>query len=524
MIADFHFLRPWWLLGLPIAIGFLWLVSRQSDVKVRWREMIAPQLLDHLISGNHSKGWLRPHHIIAILIAVGAIALAGPAWQREKPPFVQDQAPLVIALDLSQTMDAIDITPSRIERAKLKVYDLLAMRPAAKTAIIAYAGSAHLVLPLTNDATLIRSYVGSLNTGIMPIAGKNTAKALALAEESLATEDVAGTILLMTDGVETASLDAVARRNDRNGLIILGIGTVEGGPVKEEDGSFATDANGGRLFAKLDVTALKRLAEINNTNIATFTADDRDVQWIVQRIQTHFEQKASEGETRWRDFGWWLTIPIALLAALSFRRGWVVRWAGAILALYVIMGTDVSHAGDWRFADMWFTPDQQGSLAYRRGDYASAAAAFEDNSWRGTALYRAGRFDAAVDAFAAVDTPESWYNQGNALLHLGKFDDAVAAYEHALATRKDWPPAKTNLAIAKELVARKKNEAQEQQQQQDPELTPDKIQFDEKGKQGETALFNVGEQTAELWMKNIEVNPADLLARKFAIEAARPER
>jgi Ca-activated chloride channel homolog len=155
MIADFHFPRPWWLLGLVIALGFLWLASRQSDMRIRWRDMIAPQLLDHLISDDPSKGRLRPYHLTAILIAIDAIALSGPTWQRELPPFVQDKAPLVIALDLSQTMDAIDVTPSRLERAKLKVHDLLATRPAAKTAVIAYAGSAHLVLPLTDDATLL---------------------------------------------------------------------------------------------------------------------------------------------------------------------------------------------------------------------------------------------------------------------------------------------------------------------------------------------------------------------------------
>ncbi len=522
MISDFHFLRPWWLLALLAALGFLWLASRQSDMRARWREMIAPQLLDHLVSDDPAKGRLRPYHLTAILIAVGALALSGPTWQRELPPFVQDEAPLVIAIDLTQTMDAIDVTPSRLERAKLKVHDLLALRPAAKTAIIAYAGSAHLVLPLTDDSALVQIYVNSLATRIMPVAGKDTTGSLSLAEKTLANETTSGTILLMTDGVEAASLDSISKRPDRNSLVILGIGTAEGGPVKSADGRFATDASGSRIFARLDTEALKRLQGLGDASVATFTADDGDVQWIVQRIKTHFEQKAAESETRWRDFGFWLTIPIALLAAFSFRRGWVVRWTGLFLAFHIFAGVDVSHAADRQFVDMWLTPDQQGRLAFERGDYAAAAATFENNEWRGVTLYRAGKFNEALDAFAREDTSEGWYNQGNALLHLGRLDEAVAAYKHALTLHKDWPQAQANLAVAEKLLARKKDE--EQEQQQDPNLKPDKIQFDEKGKQGKEGKVNVAEQTADLWMKNIEVSPADLLARKFALEASRGSR
>lgn len=517
MIADFHFLRPWWLLAILAAIAIPWLASRQSDMRLRWREMIAPQLLDHLVSDDPSKGRLRPYHLTAILIALGALALAGPTWQRELPPFVQDEAPLVIAIDLSQTMDAIDVTPSRLERLKLKVHDILAARPAARTAIIAYAGSAHLVLPLTDDAALVRTYVDALATRIMPVAGKNTTVALAAAEKALANAQAPGTILLMTDGVDTPSFEAVTRFSSQNNVILLAIGTPEGGPVKTSDGNFASDAAGNRLFAKLDVDALKRLQSAGDFSVATFTSDDSDVRWIVDRIKTHFAQKAAEAETRWRDFGWWLTIPVVLLAALSFRRGWVVRWAGILLAFHLVASPDMSMAADLSFGNMWLTPDQQGRFAYERGDYPGAAAHFKDSEWRGVSLYRAGKFSEAVDAFATQDTAEAWYNQGNALLHLGRLDQAVAAYKRALELRKDWPEAKANLAIAERLVSLQKQE--EQEQQQDPNLKPDQVQFDEKGKQGKKGQVNVAEQAADIWMKNIEVSPADLLARKFAIEA-----
>ncbi|MGN5479917.1 VWA domain-containing protein [Cupriavidus basilensis] len=156
-LADFHFLRPWWLLVLIPAVLLVWAVRRRGDVRRRWRDAIAPHLLDALMVGERRRLAIRPVHLTALLLALGAIALAGPTWERERPPFLDDKAPLAIAIDLSPTMDAIDVTPTRLERAKLKVKALLARRDGERTAIWAYAGSTHLVLPLTDDATLLRT-------------------------------------------------------------------------------------------------------------------------------------------------------------------------------------------------------------------------------------------------------------------------------------------------------------------------------------------------------------------------------
>ncbi|MEQ1956122.1 VWA domain-containing protein [Mesorhizobium yinganensis] len=518
MIADFHFLRPWWLLALIAAVALPWLLARQTDVRTRWRGMIAPNLLDHLVVTRQAARHLHPVHLTAAAIALGAIATAGPTWERERPPFVEDTAPLAIVVDLSQTMDATDISPSRLERAKLKVQDILDRRKGARTAVFAYAGSAHMVLPLTDDAALIKTYAASLATRLMPVPGKDTAKALQAAEAGLANEGAPGTILFLTDGVEQAALNAFSGYRGRQDLIVLGIGTAEGGPVKIGDSEYLTDSAGARVFAKLDVDALKELQRQSSVQVATVTADDADVEWIVRRIQTAFQQKAAEGATRWRDMGWWLTIPIAALGAFWFRRGWSVQWSGALLAVVLLASPDWADAAEWSFADMWLTPDQQGRFAFERGDYAGAAERFRDPAWRGVALYRAEKFDEALDAFAQSGTAEAYYNQGNVLMHLARPEQAVAAYGQALKARPDWADAKTNLAVAEALAAAKKKD-DEEQEAQDPNEKPDKIQFDDKGKKGKAGTVDAAQQTADMWMRNIQVTPADLLARKFAIEA-----
>jgi len=513
MIENFHLLRPLWLLALAVPTIIVWMSARSADIRRQWKGMIEPHLLDSLVVDRSPASRMRPSWLLATVLTCAILAVAGPAWERELPPFVEDTAPLVIAVDLSPTMDAIDVSPSRLERAKLKIRDIVAGRSGARTAVIAYAGSAHLVLPLTEDGSLIETYTDALATRIMPVDGKDTAEALALAEATLASEDVPGTILFLTDGIEQKAFDAF-KLNSRQGIVVLGIGTAKGGPVKGADGSFLADPAGGRLAAKLDVEGLKNLHALTGVDVATFTDDDTDVRWVSQRIRTNFAQKqAAEGD-RWRDAGWWLIGPLLLLFALTFRKGWIVRVGAVLLCAHTLLPSNALAAD---FVDMWLTPDQQGRMAYEKGDFEAAAAHFADPMWKGVSLYRAGKFAEALDAFATADSAESWYDQGNALLHIGKLDEAVTAYKTALKKKPQWPDASANLTIAEQLVKLKKDE--EEEQQDAPGLPPDSIQFDDKGKKGKADTISIAEQTSELWMKNIIVSPADLMARKFAIEA-----
>ncbi|MBY5786689.1 VWA domain-containing protein [Rhizobium leguminosarum] len=514
MIADFHFIRPWLLLLLLLPALILWLASRSGDVRSQWKSMIAPHLLDNLMVDGSAGSRIRPSWVLAGVLVAGIVGAAGPTWQREPPPFVEDTSPLVIAVDLSQTMDAIDVTPSRIERAKLKIKDLMDTRQGARTAIVAYAGTAHLVLPPTEDAALLESYSDALATRLMPRPGKDTAAALSLADKLLEKEEASGTILLLTDGVEDAASKAI--ESNSNGIIILGVGSSAGGPVKTPDGGFASDASGSRLFSKLDVTKLEEIGKATGADVATVTDDDTDVRWIAERVRANFTQKRVKDSDRWRDLGWWLILPLSVAMAFSFRKGWVVRTSAVLLAVHMFSPDSARADG---LMDMWLTQDQQGRIAFERGDFDAAAGRFADPMWRGVALYRAGKFQEAVDAFASVDTAESWYDQGNSLLHLGKFDEAVAAYIKALQKRKDWGEAIANLAIAQQLLAAQKEKHEEQPEK--PSEAPDSVQFDDKGKQGKEGTINVAEQTSEMWMKNINVSPADLMARKFSIEAGR---
>ena len=520
----FHFLRPQWL-WLLLAVPIIYLSFHvRNDVRARWKRYIVPELLDHLIVARKRRWRFRPIHMVCLLILLGAVAVAGPTWKREQPPFTEDKAPLVIALDLSQTMDAIDLDPTRLERAKLKLRDLLKVRNGGRTALFVYANTAHMVLPFTTDFSLFDLYLSSLSTLLMPSQGKDTAKALQVIEDFVKDEPVPGTILFVTDGIEPQALSAfrrfTAQGENQNDILFMGVGTSAGGPIRTANNSFLTDRFGRRVYAKLDVGALRSLSHINIA-ATTLTLNDDDIAWIQRRVQHHLQaMQQLNSKMRWIDEGYWLTIPIAIIAAFWFRKGWTVRWTTTALAMVFVLPQSTDQTS-FSWMDLWLTHDQQGRYYFERGEYEKAAEKFEDPMWKGLALSRAGNYEDALNAFALSDSAEAWYNQGNALAHIGKYPDAVQAYQQALARRHPWPEAEENLALIESLIPKADKEKKDEEQEIAPDIPPDQVKFDEKGKHGKkTQQVKVDpKKMADIWMRNIQTTPADFLRRRFAMQA-----
>ena len=522
-LSDFHFLRPLWLLVLPFAILVYFAHSFREDIRSRWRNVIAPELLEHLIVKKAGRWTVRPIHMILLGLILSGIALTGPTWHREKPPFTEDKAPLVVAVDLSQTMDAIDLDPTRLERAKLKIHDLLKVRNGAPTALFVYAGSAHLVVPLTADDQLFSMYLDALSTSLMPKRGKDTAQALAAAHDLLSQVDVPGTVLFITDGIEPAARQPLQKfiESGKNSILVLGVGTSRGGPVRASANQFVEDSSGHRLFSKLDLEALKSLGSIG-IPATTLTLDNSDVEWIQRRVQSHLQSALEKNtQTQWVDEGYWLLVPIAALAALWFRKGWTVQWSRVAFAFLILFPLPTADDLRHRFLDLWLTPDQQGRYYFEKGNYAVAADRFADPMWKGIAFTQTGDYTAALNQFALADSPEAWFNQGNALAHLNKLPQAVHAYEQALQLRPGWRQAEENLKLVLSLIPPPNKDEDQEEAPPNPERgDTSQEEKDKKGKEVTQQAQMDPEKMADIWMRNIQTSPADFLRRRFAIQAA----
>ncbi|HEY7210226.1 MAG TPA: VWA domain-containing protein, partial [Bryobacteraceae bacterium] len=276
----FHFLRPVWLWLLVPAFVVAALARRAADPSKRWGAIITPPLLEKLLIRRKSKWRFRPIHGLIIALVLGALGIAGPTWHREKPPFTEDKAPLVIALDLSRDMDAIDVQPTRLERAKLKILDLMKARQGARTALFVYSSSAHMVLPLTSDESLVALYAESLSTDLLPSGARDTVSALRSIDHFLRNETIPGTILFITPGIERRAFPAFEQHRDtaQNQVLVLAIGTPAGGPIRTASGQFASDA-GRRIFSKLDVAGLRALKQQAGVPVGSVTLNDDDVKW-----------------------------------------------------------------------------------------------------------------------------------------------------------------------------------------------------------------------------------------------------
>lgn len=303
---DLHFLRPWWLLFVPYALWLHTRLRRAYSATLQWQGAIAPELLEHLTVAGRRGRKLRPYQLMTVLLVLLALVAAGPAWNREVTPFTQDRAPLVVAIELTPSMLAADPQPSRLERARHKVRDLLKRRRGARTAVIGYAGSAHQILPFTDDTQILEAYLEALAPELMPVPGDAPTRALELAERMLAGEGVAGTVLFLTDGIERSAAPAFDAFATRTGdqVILLAFGR-EG----------------------VDRTGLDAVASAAGGSVLAATLEDDDVDALGRRIRTHLAN-AIEGDQAlaWRDEGYPLVWAVALCMLFWFRRGWTVQW------------------------------------------------------------------------------------------------------------------------------------------------------------------------------------------------------
>ena len=322
LLGAFHLLRPEWLWALAPMALVLFLLWRQQSSSRRWQAVIAPHLLAHLIVRPKGGSWLRPSHLLGPVLILAVLAVAGPSWRREPPSFTQDTAPLVIAMDLSESMSVTDIQPSRLERAQQKARDLLAERKGARSGLLAYAGTAHLVLPLTDDPSVLEAYITSLDPSVMPVPGKDSVAALSVAGAMLADDPTPGTILFLTDGISTEEAPAFAdfARSHRDQVVVLAVGTEQGGPIPRSDGTFGE-------VKTLDRVGLEAVKSQADAYVTVVTVDDTDVRRVNRQIATHLTAVQQENEEgRWRDEGWWLVLPLVILCLGWFRKGWTVQW------------------------------------------------------------------------------------------------------------------------------------------------------------------------------------------------------
>lgn len=568
---DFHFLRPLWLLGaLPaLALALLWV--RHHWRNSPWRDALAPELLAVLLEPQpKARRRLAPWALAAALLA-GAVSLAGPTWQRLPQPVEQQRDALVILFDLSLSMYAEDLAPSRLARATHKIADVLHRRQEGFTALVAYAGDSHVVAPLTDDVRTIENLLTALSPAMMPVLGSNPGSALELAHELFDNAGLEqGRLLLVTDGVDAVSgLASGCRRSFP--VAVLGVGTAAAAPIPldamDRPGQHLADRQGALVRAPLDAERLAAVADLCRGRYQSIKVDDEDIAWLLATPLPSTQETAATDRLfdAWADLGHWGAAALLPLLLFGFRKGFL-----ACLPLCVWLGLAAgllpapAAAGLWE--DLWSRRDQQGYEALQEGQPESAASLFADPAWRNAAKYRSEDYQGAAEGWRQADGATDLYNLGNALARLGDYPSAIAAYEGALAAAPTHEDAAFNKALVEQLLQQQQQEAQqnsgedseEQQEQSEgrgqnaqdgdprqdqggqedqaqqqqansaPEGQPEDDGEAERAAQSEPQQdadsHDEQAQALEQWLRRVPDDPGGLLRRKFQHETNQRRR
>lgn len=474
-----HFIRPEWLLALlPLAL-ILWMLWRQHATNSAWNRYIAPHLAKILVTEGSQKS-RRPLHILAFSWFIATLALAGPALNKQSLPVFAAEQGRVLMMDMSVSMFATDLAPNRLTQAKFRATDLLRSLKEGETGLIAFAGDAFTISPLTRDTGTLLNLLPTLSPEIMPVLGSNLAAALTQAKNLLAQGGhLRGDIIVMTDGITPKQFDEAnsVLTGSQYRLAIMGFGSPQGAPIRLPDGQLQRDSSNEVVVAKTDFGLLQKLADNHNGIMIPNRADGEDLVQLQHWLSDSGDAKATDldGET-WQDLGPYLALLLLAPALLSFRQGMLASWMLMGFASLLLGALpQKAHANVWD--SLWHTQEQQAMQAYQAEDYSSAAQKFETPQWQGAAHYKAGDFEQALKAFEQDNSANGLYNQGNALMQMGKPEKAKERYQTALDKQPDFPQAKANLELAEKLL--------EQQQSQQNADNQDKQSQGDQNQQGQ---------------------------------------
>jgi len=503
MIEHFHFIRPYFLLLLFVVIGLMWVLYKHTQKNNAWSDFCDPQLLSFLLVGTEKKASKIPLLLMFIVGVLIVVAMAGPTWKKLPQAVYKKEAARVFILDLSRSMDATDVQPNRASRAKLKLIDLLKASNEGQVALIVYAAEPHIVSPLTDDSETIAAMIPSLSTAIMPAQGSRTDRAILKAAQLLTQAgSFDGEIILLGDGSNGAKAIEAAEKVAQGGYSfhVMGVGTEQGSPIPVRSGGFLKDKSGAIVIPKLNRSGLKELALAGSGRYIDLAVDDSDVEVMIQdtlNTQVSQDNPLTREVDLWQDEGHWFLIFALPFAALGFRRGWLTV---VVFSVCYLPQGDL-YAFEWK--DMWQTKDQQAQERMKSGDFEQAAQLYENQNWKGAALYKNGNFEQAADAFAESSSFQSNYNRANALARQGRLEEAIEAYDEVLKVQSEHEDATFNKELVKNILDNQKQkpagdeknpkdqngegeDQQEQESKQQQQSNADQSESDEQEQQNQS--------------------------------------
>jgi len=431
--SAFHFIRPQALWVVPVILlnaVLLWFAQKEDD---QWKKLIAPHLRSYVFTSSNKGSFWWPLFSFMMISLLASLALAGPSWKQVDTPGIKTAANLVILLDTSWSMMTEDISPNRLERAKLKINDLLKANPGSGVSLFVYAGTPHAVLPNTSDYDLIAHNTEFLSSGMMPVLGSDLTKAMVMMDSVFNRFSAPSTLLLITDGVSQEDLPSIQNflSNTDHRVELLTMATANGGEIPGlRPNTMLLDDSGNTISAIPDLNVIETLRSEDQFYANALTLDKTDVEAIAARMRKNlvFELDGEPVEDQWQDEGLILLIPVLLLSLLFFRKGFMIQWCLIFMCLVF-----TACSPDDKLASLWYTADYRGQMLEEDSLFLEAAETYENLQRKAIAYYKAGDFEASAALFEQDSSVNGQYNLGLSLTQLGRFEEAQQVFEKVQA-------------------------------------------------------------------------------------------
>lgn len=516
-MADLHFLRPWWLAGILLVLAIALLNRRRRGGDSEWFRVIDPKLAQALVNPRRGQRLWNGVNIIWLLLMAGFVALSGPTWHKQVPEGLQEKAAVMVVMANGSSMYAGDVVPNRNRAVKEKIAALRTLLPQSSFGLIAWANTAHLVIPLTQNSEFFNLFLPPLEPDIMPQTARPESAlraALSLARESTQHSGLPVNIVVITDTL--SPLDDAALRDfyhEFPALEVLVVGSKAGGVLRFAPYNIAPPAT-----TQVPVESFSTLKQAG-IPLLSMTDSDQDLRWLSDQIRHSVRQSQNESNRwRWQDSGYWLVLSMLPLALILFRFLPV-----AAMVLPFVLGSSLwapPAKADWDH--LWWTPDQLGQKAMNQQHYAEAGSLFADNYRKGRAFYQAGQYQNAAAVLRGVDTAQGNFYLANSLAQLQQYQPALRYYERALQQDPSLEAARKNARTVKAMLDEMRKKQGERQKADNHtdfsflkiEQTPARTKHEPP-----STAKKMDQNELNSWMSQVNTSPKEMLKSLFILQS-----
>ncbi|EPZ50856.1 von Willebrand factor type A domain protein [Bacteriovorax sp. BAL6_X] len=503
-IDDFHFIRPWWLILLLFVTIFCYLYLRSKRMG-ELRNFFSADIFNALVVKQRGELLKDPQLWALALATVLIIAVSGPTFEKVRTSFDENESKTLLVINLSQSMDAIDVAPSRIDRAKIKIIDLLKLNQGPLFSLVVTGGDSFEILPYTRDFNILENFISALDTSLVPNDLLNFSTLNERLLNSFTPGAQAQNMILISDQIDESSIPILSKNLtdlDVN-LIVYGVGKEE---VELENNTFYSGH-------------LKKLATITGGKFIEYSDDNSDIVQISAHLKSYYPLDRNEN-LPWHDLGYYLLFFALIPFVMYFRRGWI-----AVIHCYILfVCINPSNAKAYILLDPFMTADQQGALFFKLGDYRKAAIEYENQYNKAVSYYLAEDFKNAQLYFSQLNDPASKFANANSIAHMGYYLSAQVEYEKII--KMGGPYAKyamVNAEIMKKLVAEidATSSAQRAEGDEKAKLYREKFKVSRGAEVLDRKKQDIDESNKvlniDLWINKVHSPLRDFIARKIEI-------